>query len=78
VLHALGVIAERHGTNLGAVALAWVSAQPGVTAPVVSTRTPEQLAQLLEMQNLQLTDDDLTRLSAVSSPSADGSEPAPA
>jgi aryl-alcohol dehydrogenase-like predicted oxidoreductase len=78
VVSLLAEIAERHGTNAGAVALAWVSAQPGVTSPVVSARTPAQLAQLLEMQDLQLTTAELADLGEVSSPVGPEDEPAPA
>jgi aryl-alcohol dehydrogenase-like predicted oxidoreductase len=35
-------IATRHGATLGQVAIAWVLAQPGVTAAIVGARTPEQ------------------------------------
>jgi aryl-alcohol dehydrogenase-like predicted oxidoreductase len=78
VVSLLAEIAEGHGTNAGAVALAWVGAQPGVTSPVVSTRTPEQLTQLLEMPDLQLTEVELGKLGEVSSPVRPEDEPASA
>jgi aryl-alcohol dehydrogenase-like predicted oxidoreductase len=62
VLAALASIAERHQVSQAAVALAWLRAQPTVAAPLASARTTEQLAGLLPMAELKLTDDELRRL----------------
>jgi aryl-alcohol dehydrogenase-like predicted oxidoreductase len=65
--HALDVldkVAAAHSTTVAAVALAWLRAQPGVTAPIASARTPEQLAELLPMAELELSPEELERLSA--------------
>jgi aryl-alcohol dehydrogenase-like predicted oxidoreductase len=64
VLDELDTIAAAHSTTVAAVALAWLSAQPGVTSPIASARTPEQLAELLPMAGLELAADELERLSA--------------
>ncbi len=48
------------------MALAWVSAQPGVTAPIIGARTLAQLEDNLGCVGLALTDDELSRLNAVS------------
>ncbi|MEU7481100.1 aldo/keto reductase [Lentzea sp. NPDC042327] len=48
------------------VALAWNLRQPGVTAPVVGARTPEQLLANLDALAVDLSDDQLARLDAVS------------
>ncbi|MEA2370024.1 MAG: hypothetical protein QOH12_418 [Solirubrobacteraceae bacterium] len=66
VLDALAEIAGRHRASIGAVALAWLAAQPTVIAPIASARTPEQLAELLPMADLVLTPDELTRLDGAS------------
>jgi aryl-alcohol dehydrogenase-like predicted oxidoreductase len=66
VLAVLDEIAAGHGVPVPAVALAWLTAQPTVTAPIASARNPEQLAALLPMLDLQLTDDELRLLSHVS------------
>ncbi|MBI1376376.1 MAG: aldo/keto reductase [Frankiales bacterium] len=66
VLDALGSAADAHGVTRGAVALAWLRTRPGVVAPIASARTPEQLADLLPMATLSLTDDELARLDAAS------------
>jgi aryl-alcohol dehydrogenase (NADP+) len=44
VLGALDKVSAAHHTTAGAVALAWLAAQPAVAAPIASARTPEQLA----------------------------------
>ena len=44
------------------MALAWLAAQPTVVAPIASARTPGQLADLLPMAGLRLTEGELTRL----------------
>ena len=64
VLAALDEVAAAHATTVAAVALAWLRAQPGVTAPIASARTPEQLAELLPMAGLELAPEELDRLSA--------------
>jgi aryl-alcohol dehydrogenase (NADP+) len=66
-LAALGVldeVAAAHETTVAAVALAWLVAQPTIVSPIASARTPEQLADLLPMAGLRLTDEELNRLTA--------------
>ena len=64
VLAALDEVAVAHSTTVAAVALAWLLAQPGVTAPIASARSPEQLAELLPMATLELSPAELDRLSS--------------
>jgi aryl-alcohol dehydrogenase-like predicted oxidoreductase len=64
VLEVLDAAAAAHGTSVAAVALAWLLAQPGVAAPIASARSPEQLAELLPMADLELSADELAALSA--------------
>jgi aryl-alcohol dehydrogenase-like predicted oxidoreductase len=66
VLEALDEAAAAHGVRPAAVALAWLRAQPTVLAPIASARTPEQLAELLPMAELELTAGELERLAAAS------------
>jgi aryl-alcohol dehydrogenase-like predicted oxidoreductase len=66
VLDALAETAGGHRASIGAVALAWLAAQPTVIAPIASARTPEQLAELLPMADLVLSPDELTRLDGAS------------
>jgi aryl-alcohol dehydrogenase (NADP+) len=67
ILEALDEVASAHGTTDAAVALAWLLAQPTVGAPVASARTPDQLAELLPVAELELTGDELERLDAAGS-----------
>jgi aryl-alcohol dehydrogenase-like predicted oxidoreductase len=64
VLEALDQAAARHEAAPAAVALAWLLAQPTVSAPIASARTREQLEQILPGASLQLTDEELEQLSS--------------
>ncbi|MFJ4806360.1 aldo/keto reductase [Streptomyces murinus] len=66
VLAALDEIAAAHDAPHATVALAWLAAQPTVTAPIASARTLEQLPPLLAVGDLKLTDDELKRLTDAS------------
>jgi aryl-alcohol dehydrogenase-like predicted oxidoreductase len=68
VLAALDEIAASHGTTIAAVALAWLAAQTAVVAPIASARTPQQLAELLGVIELELGAAEIERLTDVSSP----------
>jgi aryl-alcohol dehydrogenase-like predicted oxidoreductase len=68
VLDALDEVAEAHGVEPAAVAVAWLLAHPRVVAPIASARTPEQLAATLPGARLELTPDQINRLSATSTP----------
>ncbi len=65
-LAALDAIAAGRRTTVAAVALAWLRARPGVAAPIASARTPEQLAELLPVASLRLSDDEVVKLDAAS------------
>ena len=64
VLTALDDIAAETGATLSQIALAWLAAQPGVTAPIASANRVEQLEELLGAMTLQLSVDQIERLSA--------------
>jgi aryl-alcohol dehydrogenase-like predicted oxidoreductase len=68
VLEVLDEVAAGHQTTVAAVALAWLLAQPPVTAPIASARTTEQLGQLLPAAGLELTAAEVSRLSASAPP----------
>ncbi|MGY1750550.1 aldo/keto reductase [Modestobacter sp. SYSU DS0511] len=57
VLAALQQVADAYGVTSAAVALRWLADQPTVTAPIASGRSVEQLADLLPMLDLVLTDE---------------------
>lgn len=66
VLGTLDEIAVETGATQAQIALAWLSAQPGVAAPIASARTLEQLEELIGAMELELSDDQLARLDAAS------------
>jgi aryl-alcohol dehydrogenase-like predicted oxidoreductase len=57
VLAALEQVADAQGVPMPAVALRWLADQPGVVSPIASGRSVDQLADLLPMQDLVLTDE---------------------
>ena len=57
-------IAAETGATLSQIALAWVAAQPGVTAPIASATTVEQLDELIGSMGLSLSDEQRAALSA--------------
>ena len=54
VLAALEAVARDHHATLAEVALAWVIAQPGVTAAIVAVKTADELGQLLGATRIAL------------------------
>ncbi|MBR2173956.1 aldo/keto reductase [Sphingopyxis sp.] len=64
VLAAMDRVAAETGATLSQIALAWVAAQPGVTAPIASATTVEQLDELMGSLDLTLGDEQLAALSA--------------
>src|SRR5918992_5246353 len=57
-------VAERHGVTVAAVAVAWVTAQAGVTAAIVGARRPSQVDGWIAAGDLELTEADLAELEA--------------
>lgn len=66
ILAALDEVAGRHGATPGQVALAWLIARPGLTAPIASASKPEQMGDLIAAANLRLDADDIGRLDRAS------------
>lgn len=64
VLPVLDEVVAETGAEHASVALAWLLAQPGITAPIASARKPEQLDAQFAALELQLTEGQLARLSA--------------
>ncbi len=54
ILRALDQVAERFRSTPARVALAWLSSRPGVTAPIASATSLEQLGELIEATRLEL------------------------
>jgi aryl-alcohol dehydrogenase (NADP+) len=68
VVAALRDIAASHRVEPASVALAWLAAQPTVTAPIASARTVEQLPSLLASLSVELTAGELGTLDSLSAP----------
>jgi aryl-alcohol dehydrogenase-like predicted oxidoreductase len=66
ILAALDAVAARHGAEPAEVALAWLMARPGVTAPIASATTPAQLDSLVKAASLSLAAEDLAALEEAS------------
>ena len=64
VLAVMDRIAGETGASLSQIALAWIAQQPGVTAPIASATSLDQLDELLGSLDLALSDEQLAALSA--------------
>jgi aryl-alcohol dehydrogenase-like predicted oxidoreductase len=62
VLTVMDAIAVESGATLAQIALAWLAAQPGVTAPIASATSVAQMEELVGAMALSLTTDQLDRL----------------
>ena len=67
VVDALTEVADKHRATPGQVALAWLLAQPGVTAPIASATNEKHLDDMIAAANLQLDDSSIRLLTDVSS-----------
>ena len=62
----LARVAKRHRASPASVALAWQIARPGITAPIASATTVEQLNELVAATRLQLDKSDIEQLNGAS------------
>jgi len=68
VIDTVSEIATARGANPAQVSLAWLEGRPAVTSVILGARNPEQLADNLGAASVELTDQERTRLDAVSRP----------
>jgi len=73
---ALAPIAERHGSSIAAIAIAWTLAWPGVTGAIVGARAPDQVDGWIEASRITLTGQDLEDIRAAITRTGAGSGPA--
>jgi len=66
ILKVLDQVAARHGATPAQIALAWLMARPGITAPIASATSMTQLDDIMRAPALKLSDEDLAALDAVS------------
>lgn len=64
MLAAMDAVAAETGASLSQIALAWVAAQPGVTAPIASATSVEQLDEIMGSEDVVLSEDQLAALTA--------------
>jgi len=78
---ALNVLAAEHGVHPATLAVAWVAAQPGVTAPIIGARNLRQLEASLAAADFALSRDLCAQIGALSEappPATDRNEEATA
>lgn len=68
LIDALEGVGAAHDASIASTALAWLRAQPTVAAPIASASKVSQVADLLAGAALELTADEIARLSAASEP----------
>jgi aryl-alcohol dehydrogenase-like predicted oxidoreductase len=68
VIGAVEEIAKARGVSMAEVALAWVTARPGVTSTILGARTTEQLEVNLRAADLRLSTDEVVALDVASDP----------
>jgi aryl-alcohol dehydrogenase-like predicted oxidoreductase len=74
ILPEMDRVAAETGATLSQIALAWLAAQPGITAPISSATSVAQLDELLGAWDVTLTPEQIDRLSAAG---AEGEEQVP-
>lgn len=63
IVEAIREIAAEHKVSMSCVALEWLRAQPGVSAPIASARTVTQLQEIL--QRVTLSESEVARITAL-------------
>jgi aryl-alcohol dehydrogenase-like predicted oxidoreductase len=66
ILRVLDAVARQHALTPATVALAWLIAQPAVTAPIASATSLAQLQELVQAATVELDKSSLDRLNAAS------------
>ena len=72
---ALRPVAQKHGVNVGAVAIAWTLAWPGLSGAIVGARSPQQVDGWIQGGALQLDASDLAEIARAIERTAAGSGP---
>lgn len=68
ILERVKELAERHGKPMAVIALSWLLAQPGITAPIVGATRLEQLEQSLTAVDFKLSEEEIKYLSELYRP----------
>jgi aryl-alcohol dehydrogenase-like predicted oxidoreductase len=70
ILQSLDQVSKHHHTTPAAVSLAWLMARPGITAPIASATSLEQLDDLIAATRLELDASSIELLNQASAPSS--------
>lgn len=68
VVEVLGQVARQHDASPSRVALAWLLGRPSISSVIVAARKAEHLEDNIRAVDLQLSEDEVRRLDAVSDP----------
>ena len=68
VIEGVVALAEEKGCSPSQLALAWLAAQPGVTAPIIGPRTLDQALDNLGAASVTITEEDRVRIDAFAPP----------
>ncbi|MFL5206581.1 MAG: aldo/keto reductase, partial [Microvirga sp.] len=68
ILAALDAVAARKHATPAQIALAWLMARPGITAPIASATSVEQIRDLVQATKVLLDNDDIAQLDRASNP----------
>jgi len=68
ILAALDEVSVRRNATPAQIALAWLMARPGITAPIASATSVEQIRDLVQATKVHLTEDDIRELDQASRP----------
>ena len=66
ILKVVEEVAKKRGKKCAQVALAWISLQPGITAPIIGARTVQQLEENMGCLGCRLTQEEIKALDEVS------------
>jgi aryl-alcohol dehydrogenase-like predicted oxidoreductase len=70
VIEGVVALAEEKGCSPSQLALAWLAAQPGITAPIIGPRTLDQALDNLGAASVTITQEDRARIDAFAPPLA--------
>ncbi|CAB3763148.1 aldo/keto reductase [Paraburkholderia humisilvae] len=68
LVDALRAIADKHDTSAAAVALAWLSTQPGVGPVIIGARTLDQFDENVQSLDIALSADEIAELERMTTP----------
>ncbi len=71
IIDVMAGIAKNHDVSVAAVALNWVTKQPGVCSTIIGARNLQQLNDNIEAVKLELTSDDMQKLNEISALSSE-------